>query len=76
VGKITFNVYNRWGTLVFETNNPAIEWDGKDMNSNEVVSDGIYYYTIIIESILLEGNQTNAQSGYIYVFANGNSNTN
>lgn len=74
VGKITFNVYNRWGTLVFETSNPAIEWDGKDINSNELVSDGVYYYTIIIESIFLEGNQTTAQSGYVYVFSNNNSN--
>ena len=70
IKEVVFNVYNRWGTIVFQTDNPQIEWDGKDMNSNEVVSDGIYFYTITIESILLDGNQTTAQSGYVYVFTN------
>jgi len=75
VKEVDFKVYNRWGTLVFETTDPEIKWDGKDLNSNEVVSDGIYYYTIIIESIFLEGNQTTSQAGYVYVFSNGNTNT-
>ena len=75
IRELEFNVYNRWGTIVFQTDNPQIEWDGKDMNSNEVVSDGVYFYTIIIESILLDGNETNAQSGYVYVFTNQNNTT-
>lgn len=75
IKEVVFNVYNRWGTIVFQTDNPQIEWDGKDMNSNEVVSDGVYFYTIIIESILLDGNQTTAQSGYVYVFTNQNNTT-
>ena len=53
-----------------------IEWDGRDINSNEVVSDGVYFYTITIESIFLEGNETTAQAGYVYVFSNADNNTN
>jgi len=75
IKEVVFNVYNRWGTLVFKTNNPQIEWDGRDINSNEIVSDGVYFYTITIESILLEGNETTAQAGYVYVFSNGDNST-
>lgn len=76
IGQVKFKVFNRWGTLVFETDNPAIEWDGKDINSNEIVSDGVYFYTIDIESIRLRGNEMTVQSGYVYVFASQSSKTN
>jgi gliding motility-associated-like protein len=36
-------VYNRWGTMVYTTDNPAFMWDGKNTGGN-LVSDGVYYY--------------------------------
>lgn len=36
-------VYNRWGTMVYKTNDPKFKWDGKNMNGN-MVSPGVYYY--------------------------------
>lgn len=36
IQKVNFEVYNRWGNLVFRTNDPDINWDGKDMNGNDV----------------------------------------
>lgn len=29
INKIDFKVFNRWGQLLFETDNPDINWDGK-----------------------------------------------
>ena len=41
---IYFKVYNRWGKLVYESNEFAdIRWDGKN-TSGEKLSDGVYYY--------------------------------
>lgn len=68
VESIVFTVYNRWGTIIFESTNPEILWDGKDMNSNEDVSDGVYFYTVTINAIKLSGNETTANAGYIYIF--------
>nr|MBP6315410.1 gliding motility-associated C-terminal domain-containing protein [Chitinophagaceae bacterium] len=38
-----FMVYDRWGTLVFESNDPAMKWNGA--HKNNVKSDmGVFYY--------------------------------
>lgn len=40
----SMQIFNRFGQLVFETNNPNVGWDGK-MN-NEYVKQGVYFYVI------------------------------
>jgi gliding motility-associated-like protein len=40
-----FVIYNRWGRIIFETNDPDFIWDGKT-KSGEYASDGVYYYTL------------------------------
>lgn len=36
-------MYNRWGTLVYKTTDPAFVWDGKNL-AGKLVSDGVYFY--------------------------------
>lgn len=43
VESITFVVYNRWGVKVFETNTPALNWDGKTTDGQELPT-GTYFY--------------------------------
>ncbi|MEZ5032972.1 MAG: gliding motility-associated C-terminal domain-containing protein [Saprospiraceae bacterium] len=43
VERIEMRVYNRWGGLVFETTDPDILWDGRDLSGKDV-SDGTYFY--------------------------------
>lgn len=43
VPKIEMQIFNRWGEKVFETTDPAIRWDGRDL-SGHPVSDGVYLY--------------------------------
>ena len=43
VPKIEMKIFNRWGELVFETTDPAINWKGDDL-SGHPVSDGVYLY--------------------------------
>jgi gliding motility-associated-like protein len=40
--EFTIVIYNRWGKKVFETNQYALPWDGKD--SGKALDDGTYYY--------------------------------
>jgi gliding motility-associated-like protein len=41
--KVKFEVFNRWGELLYRTEDPSLNWDGKDLNNKEI-SDGVYYY--------------------------------
>jgi gliding motility-associated-like protein len=44
VEKVDMKIFNRYGQLVYETNDPAINWNGKYRNSNSTVASGVYYY--------------------------------
>ena len=35
VEKVELKIFNRWGKLVFQTDNPDINWDGKDMDTKK-----------------------------------------
>ncbi len=38
-------IYNRWGTLMYETNDFLFQWDGTN-KSNSKLPAGVYYYTL------------------------------
>ncbi len=46
VEKYELFIYNRWGNLVFNSNNQYQKWDGK--YQGEIVKEGVYYYIIYI----------------------------
>ncbi len=39
------NVWNRWGELVFHTDDPTEGWDGRKNNIGHRLSDGMYVYS-------------------------------
>jgi gliding motility-associated-like protein len=55
VEKIDLSIYNRWGTKVFGTTNPDINWDGKDQYSHKDCSDGVYFYVCDVYELRLKG---------------------
>lgn len=65
---IDLKIFNRWGTKVFETSDPAIGWNGTAMDSGEPVSAGTYYYSIKVNTLRLEGVVKEEFSGFIQVF--------
>ena len=72
---VTIEVFNRWGKRVFTgtENGRDVEvplglfWDGADMNSGEILGDGVYYY-------ILNANAQNGSSqslnGQIHILKN------
>lgn len=42
--KYKFIVFNRWGEILFKTDNPKIGWDGKF--EGQVVEQGLYFYRL------------------------------
>jgi gliding motility-associated-like protein len=45
-GAFTIKIFNRWGNLVFESNNPDFEWDGRHHNTKQAVPEGVYFYVV------------------------------
>jgi gliding motility-associated-like protein len=68
VERVDFKVYNRWGNLVFKTTDPKINWDGKIMNSDRLVSVGVYYYVCDVYEYRITGIEPRYLIGFVHVF--------
>jgi gliding motility-associated-like protein len=77
IGKVDMKIFNRWGTLVHETEDPDIMWDGTDINNGKPVKEGVYYYVCTVYEIRVEGlrKNSNVLSGFIHLIR-GNGATN
>ena len=60
-------IFNRWGKLVFQTDNPDIRWDGRDVDSKKIVSTGVYYYICYVYERRLSGIEPRSLTGFIQV---------
>lgn len=45
---LNFDVYNRWGNLVFTSNDINLKWSGLNFNNNKL-NDGVYFYILSAE---------------------------
>ncbi len=45
VSSVTMRIWNRWGQMVFSSDNMSHVWDGKDVSGNDA-PQGVYYYTL------------------------------
>ncbi|MDR2038965.1 MAG: gliding motility-associated C-terminal domain-containing protein [Bacteroidales bacterium] len=68
IKQVEMKVFNRWGKLVFKTNDPNINWDGRDKDSKRFVPTGVYYYTCDVYEDRLTGSKINTLSGFIHVY--------
>ena len=64
---VDFFLYNRWGRLVFKTNDVDIQWDGTDMYTHQPSSDGTYYYVCRVHLLSLAGMITQELHGTVTV---------
>jgi len=46
VSNYSIVIYDRWGKMMYQSNNPDVYWNGRNQNNNSPVSDGVYYYII------------------------------
>ena len=45
VAKIDMKIFNRWGSVVWQTENPNINWNGTDQKTHKSLNDGVYLYS-------------------------------
>ena len=69
VEKVDMKIYNRWGGLVFETEDPDLNWDGTHMESKTKVPSGVYYYVCDVYSHRLHGIDHYTLVGFIHLFS-------
>ncbi len=70
VRDISLKIYDRWGTLVFESKDAAIRWNGHHKDSGNPCSDGTYYYVCDVHMIRLKGIETKTLKGFIQILRN------
>jgi len=70
VKSIDLTVFNRWGKIVFETNDPEVMWNGKHFQSNQDVSDGVYFYVCDVYELRLSGEQKRTLTGSVTIIRN------
>jgi gliding motility-associated-like protein len=67
VEKIDLQVFNRWGQVVFETQDPDIDWKGTYKESSEPLPDGVYYYLCTVTFARLAGAEVVQLNGYVHI---------
>ena len=65
---IDLKVYNRWGTLVYETTDPAFLWDGKVIQSKLQATEGTYFYVCQVNEIRVAGIISRDLIGFLQIF--------
>ncbi|MBN8703318.1 MAG: gliding motility-associated C-terminal domain-containing protein [Bacteroidetes bacterium] len=65
VQDVEMKIYNRWGLLVYETTDPDINWNGKNLETKTMCSDGTYYYTCVVNEIRVTGIKPRYLKGFI-----------
>ncbi|HET6991652.1 MAG TPA: gliding motility-associated C-terminal domain-containing protein, partial [Bacteroidia bacterium] len=65
---VDVKIYDRWGVLIFQTTDPNIHWDGRDMTTNKLCTDGVYYYTCTVNEIHLTGIVPRELKGFVHLF--------
>lgn len=67
IAEINIQIFNRWGQLVFESSNPDIMWDGKQLKSKKMCPAGVYFYVCRVHEIRLTGIETRVLKGYVHL---------
>ncbi len=67
VDRINMTIFNRWGRVMYTTQDPEINWDGKNQNNNQDCEEGVYYYVCDVYIITLEGEQVFTLKGSVTI---------
>lgn len=70
VDHVEMTVTNRWGKVVFTSNDPDLNWDGTDQDTGKQLPDGVYHYRCIVWEYRLTGLEDRELQGYITIFTN------
>lgn len=67
VESVDMVIFNRWGTKVFTTHDPDINWDGRNQTSKQECATGVYYYVCDVYEQKLEGIVKRTITGFVHL---------
>ncbi|HRH55200.1 MAG TPA: gliding motility-associated C-terminal domain-containing protein, partial [Chitinophagales bacterium] len=69
IDRVDMKIFDRWGSLVFTTTDPMINWDGKDSATGIDVAEGVYFYKCDVFEITVNGVTAfpEPKDGYIHL---------
>lgn len=67
IDHVNAKIFDRWGKEVYSTSDPNINWDGRDKNTHQPCSDGVYYYVVEVYVEALCGNQKMVLKGAVTI---------
>jgi gliding motility-associated-like protein len=76
IERVEMKIFNRFGQLVYETSDPAINWEGKFRNTDKPVPSGVYYYICDVYEPRINGTAIRTLTGFIHLYSGEGSITN
>jgi gliding motility-associated-like protein len=73
IERVDMKIYNRYGQLVYETQDPAINWSGNFLSSENKVPSGVYYYICDVYEPRITGIEIRSIVGFVHVYGEGQS---
>lgn len=67
IEKAEAEILNRWGQVIFRTDDPNLNWDGRDQSNNKECATGVYFYVINLHEITLQGLIQRTISGQVHL---------
>jgi gliding motility-associated-like protein len=68
IESVNMTIFNRWGKVMYTTNDPQIRWDGKNQNNNQDCSSGVYFYVCDVNLVTIDGIQTINLRGSVTIY--------
>lgn len=65
VKDVDIKIYDRWGLLMFETNDPYVMWNGTNKDTNGECTDGTYFYVCTVNEIRIDGIKPRVLKGFV-----------
>lgn len=67
VKEIDLKIVDRWGNLMYTTHDPYFQWDGNNMQTDQAVSEGTFFYVCTVFEPRIKGIIKRSIHGYIQV---------
>jgi gliding motility-associated-like protein len=68
VEKVNMQIFNRWGSLVFKTEDPDINWNGEELQTKNECSEGVYFYVCEVFETRLNGLEKRILKGSVSLY--------